>query len=62
MTIDKEVRIKQIEKHFGEIMKLLGLNLKNASLKETPKRVAKMYMNELCEGIIGEMQIGRAHV
>jgi len=36
---------------FGEIMDLLGLNLKDPSLIETPKRVAKMYCREIFAGL-----------
>ena len=42
-----EDKIKQISGHVAEIMKVLGLDLLNPSLKDTPKRVAKMYYNEL---------------
>ena len=38
-------KINSIESHFSEIMKELGLDLKNDSLRETPKRVAKMFVN-----------------
>jgi len=37
--------------HFGEIMRLLGLNLEDPSLRDTPHRVAKMYLRELFIGL-----------
>jgi len=37
--------------HFGEIMRLLGLNLEDPSLQGTPHRVAKMYLRELFIGL-----------
>lgn len=40
-----------IANHFKSIMQLLGLDLNNDSLKDTPMRVAKMYVNELFEGL-----------
>lgn len=40
-----------IEHHFAEIMKTLGLDLKDDSLKGTPKRVAKMFINEIFSGL-----------
>lgn len=40
-----------IEHHFREIMKILGLDLSDDSLQETPKRAAKMYMDELFSGL-----------
>lgn len=40
-----------IEKHFKAIMETLGLDLKDDSLKGTPKRVAKMYVKEIFAGL-----------
>ena len=40
-----------IEKHFKAIMETLGLDLSDDSLMDTPKRVAKMYVNEICYGL-----------
>lgn len=37
--------------HFAEIMKTLGLDLSDDSLSGTPKRVAKMYVKEIFEGL-----------
>ncbi len=47
-------KIEIITKHFTEIMKVLGLDLKNDSLKDTPKRIAKMYVNEIFSGLSPE--------
>jgi len=47
---DKE-KIQIIEKHFREIMLTLGLDLTDDSLKGTPKRVAKMYVEEIFSGL-----------
>lgn len=41
----------QIEDKFGQIMELLGLDLKDDSLTETPRRVAKMYVDEIFSGL-----------
>ncbi|WP_418603979.1 GTP cyclohydrolase I FolE [Hwangdonia sp.] len=49
-TIYQE-KLEAIEYHFGKIMETLGLNLDNPSLKDTPKRVAKMYINEIFRGL-----------
>ena len=49
--LDRKDRIEVIEKHFTEIMKALGLDLRDDSLMETPKRVAKMYVNEIFWGL-----------
>lgn len=49
--LSSEEKITIIEKHFSEILKTLGLDLENDSLKDTPKRVAKMYVNEIFSGL-----------
>lgn len=49
--IDDEIKIEMIEKKFREIMEILGLDLNDDSLKETPKRVAKMYVKEIFNGL-----------
>lgn len=40
-----------IAEHFSAIMRELGLDLTDPSLKGTPDRVAKMYVDELCKGL-----------
>jgi GTP cyclohydrolase I len=42
---------KKITQHFAEIMKVLGLDLTDDSLKGTPGRVAKMYVDEVFSGL-----------
>jgi GTP cyclohydrolase I len=44
-------KVEKIELHFKEIMETLGLDLSDDSLKGTPNRVAKMYINELFNGL-----------
>ncbi|MDP3557152.1 MAG: GTP cyclohydrolase I FolE [Bacteroidota bacterium] len=44
-------KIKKIEFHFAEIMDALGMDLKDDSLKGTPNRVAKMYVQEIFSGL-----------
>lgn len=44
-------KIKNIQHHFTEIMKELGLDLTDDSLSGTPYRVAKMYVKELFYGL-----------
>lgn len=48
---DDELKIELIAKHFKEIMHILGLDLTDDSLKGTPTRVAKMYVNEVFSGL-----------
>jgi GTP cyclohydrolase I len=49
--LDDELKIEMIEKNFKEIMHILGLDLSDDSLKDTPKRVAKMYVQEVFSGL-----------
>ncbi len=49
--LDDELKIELIEKHFKEIMQILGLDLSDDSLKGTPHRVAKMYVKEIFSGL-----------
>jgi GTP cyclohydrolase IA len=44
-------KIKKIELHFEQIMQTLGLDLTDDSLKGTPHRVAKMYIEEIFSGL-----------
>ncbi|MCP5503027.1 MAG: GTP cyclohydrolase I FolE [Leptospiraceae bacterium] len=46
-----EQKMQVIEKHFSKIMETLGLDLKDDSLKGTPRRVAKMYVKEIFSGL-----------
>lgn len=50
-NLTSEQRIEKISFHFAEIMKSLDLNLNDDSLKDTPRRVAKMYVNEIFGGL-----------
>jgi len=50
-TLDRKVKIDKIEAHFHSIMHTLGLDLTDDSLIETPKRVARMYVNEIFWGL-----------
>ena len=48
---DRKEKIELIESYFEGIMMALGLDLSDDSLTETPKRVAKMYVNEIFWGL-----------
>ncbi len=47
---DKE-KIEKIQTHFYAIMETLGLDMTDDSLQGTPKRVAKMFVNEIFSGL-----------
>lgn len=49
--ISDDHKIEQIRYHFECIMRVLGLDLDDDSLKGTPMRVAKMYVKEAFSGL-----------
>ena len=49
--LSDEEKISKIKTLFSEIMHTLGLDLTDDSLKGTPERVAKMYVNEIFSGL-----------
>lgn len=48
------IRTNRIKKHFTAIMNALGLDLTDDSLKDSPNRVAKMFIGELFWGLFPE--------
>lgn len=50
-VLSDEEKKEQIEFYFGKIMQTLGLDMTDDSLKNTPKRVAKMYVEEMFNGL-----------
>lgn len=48
---DDEMKIRLISNHFRQIMEILGLDLTESGLKETPTRVASMYVKEIFSGL-----------
>lgn len=51
VTVDAETKVQQIVPLVEEIMRVLGLDLTDDSLIDTPKRVAKMYVHEIFSGL-----------
>jgi len=49
--MNDELKIQLIQKHFKDIMHIMGLDLSDDSLKETPHRVAKMFVKEIFSGL-----------
>lgn len=49
--LTSDEKISKIKMHFAEIMTTLGLDLNDDSLADTPKRIAKMYVNEIFGGL-----------
>ncbi|MBT8423244.1 MAG: GTP cyclohydrolase I FolE [Gammaproteobacteria bacterium] len=51
VALNAEQKRAVIEKNFTEILQVLGLDLTDDSLCDTPRRVAKMYVNEIFSGL-----------
>ena len=49
--LDPERRIEAIAGHLRVIMEILGLDLSDDSLRDTPQRVARMYVREIFAGL-----------
>ena len=49
--LSDEEKIERIQQNVYEIMHTLGMDMKDDSLKGTPNRVAKMYVQELFGGL-----------
>ncbi len=49
--LSDDAKVALIEEHFREIMDILGLDLSDDSLRGTPKRVAKMFVKEIFNGL-----------
>lgn len=50
-ALSNEDKIASIQENFRQIMDTLGLDLTDDSLAGTPKRVAKMFVNEIFGGL-----------
>lgn len=51
VPFDDQEKIERIEGLMTQVLEVLGLDLSDDSLIETPKRVAKMYVNEIFWGL-----------
>lgn len=49
--LDNTQKKQQIEQHFEQIMQVLGLDLSDDSLMDTPRRIGKMYVDEIFSGL-----------
>ncbi|MCA2016251.1 GTP cyclohydrolase I FolE [Vibrio tritonius] len=47
----REEKKEKIEHHMRDILNILGLDLTDDSLEETPQRIAKMYVDEIFSGL-----------
>jgi GTP cyclohydrolase I len=49
--LSDDEKVKQITTHVKSILSILGMDLSDESLMDTPKRVAKMYVHETFRGL-----------
>lgn len=49
--MSRDQKILKIAAHMREILDTLDLDLNDESIRDTPMRVAKMYVNELFNGL-----------
>ena len=49
--LDSAQRKLRIEEHMRGVMEVLGLDMRDDSLAETPQRIAKMYVEEIFSGL-----------
>jgi len=47
----KDARRTKIEQHMREVLRLIGLDLNDDSIEETPSRLAKMFVDEIFSGL-----------
>lgn len=52
--LSPDEKINRIEKSFYDIMVTLGMDMTDDSLKNSPRRVAKMFVNEIFGGLLPE--------
>jgi len=46
-----DAKVRMISSHFAEIMKIMGLDPNEPGLKNTPRRIARMYVKDLFKGL-----------
>ena len=49
--LSDEAKIQLVSHHFAEIMKAIGLDLNEDGLRDTPRRIARMYVKEIFKGL-----------
>jgi GTP cyclohydrolase IA len=49
--LNRDQKVERISESFAEIARTLGLDLSDDSLCDTPKRIAKMYVDEIFSGL-----------
>lgn len=50
-NLSNSQKIEMIDSHVSAILEILGLDLQDESIRDTPRRVAAMYINEVFSGL-----------
>ena len=50
-SLTSDQKLQKLKANFTEILEVLGLDLEDDSLCDTPRRIAKMYVNEIFSGL-----------
>ena len=51
LASEDKKKIEAIREHFEQILRILDLDMEDSNLKDTPGRIAKMYVKEFCYGL-----------
>ncbi len=49
--ISRAKKLELIEHHFSKILQVLDIDIENPGVRETPQRVARLYVDELFKGL-----------
>jgi GTP cyclohydrolase I len=49
--LNEQQKRQRLQNHFTQVLEILGLDLTDDSLCDTPRRIAKMYVNEIFSGL-----------
>jgi GTP cyclohydrolase IA len=51
LHLSEDSKVTMVSSHFAGIMKIMGLDLNEPGLKDTPRRIARMYVKDLFKGL-----------
>src|SRR5215813_9808227 len=56
LHLSDDAKVRMVSHHFVEIMKIMGLDINETGLKDTPRRIARMYVKDLFKGLNSSAQ------
>jgi len=56
LPLSDDAKVRMVGKHFAEIMKIIGLDINEPGLKDTPRRIARMYVKDIFKGLNSSAQ------